>query len=71
MIEYTSEIGWRGILDEHGVTVYDEKGNRKMSSSSPAGNTAEWLKRLVDDMPDVIRELLEEQCKADAEDTDE
>jgi hypothetical protein len=67
MIEYTSEIGWHGVLDEHGVTVYDEKGNRKMGSSSPAGHTAEWLKEMVDELPDVIRELLEEQCKADAE----
>lgn len=67
MIEYTSANGWRGVLNEHGVTVYDEKGNRKMSSSSPAGHTAEWLKRLVDELPDVIRELLEEQCRADAE----
>ena len=67
MIEYTSEIGWRGVLNEHGVTVYDEKGNRKMSSSSPAGRTAEWLKKTVDELPDVIRELLEEQCRADAE----
>ena len=71
MIEYTSAIGWHGILNEHGVTVWDEKGNRKMSSASPAGHTPEWLKRLVDELPDVIRELLEEQCKADAEDTDE
>ena len=60
----------RGRRD-HGVTVYDEKGNRKMSSSSPAGHTAEWLKRLVDELPDVIRELLEEQCKADAEEDSE
>lgn len=67
MIEYTSEIGWRGVLNEHGVTVYDEKGNRKMSNSSPAGHTVEWLKRLVDELPDVIRELLEERCRADAE----
>lgn len=67
MIEYTSAIGWHGILNEHGVTVYDEKGNRKMSSSSPAGHTPEWLKKLVDELPDVIKELLEEQCREDAE----
>ena len=67
MIEYTSAIGWRGVLNEHGVTVYDEKGNRKMHAAHPAGNTAEWLKMLVDEMPDIIRELLEEQCRADAE----
>ena len=71
MIEYTSANGWHGILNKHGVTVYDEKGNRKMSSGSPAGRTPEWLKGLVDEMPDIIRELLEEQCRADAEDTDE
>ena len=67
MIEYTSEIGWRGVLDENGMTVYDERGRRKMHSAHPYGNTAEWLKRLVDEMPDIIRELLEEQCRADAE----
>jgi hypothetical protein len=67
MIEYTSEIGWHGILNEHGVTVWDEKDNRKMSSSSPAGHTPEWLKEMVDELPDAIRELLEEQCRADAE----
>lgn len=67
MIEYTSAIGWRGVLNEQGVTVYDEKGNRKMSSSNPAGHTAEWLKRLVDELPDLIRELVREKCIADAE----
>ena len=67
MIEYTSAIGWHGVLNEHGVTVYDERGRRKMHSAHPYGNTAEWLKGIVDELPDVIYELLEEQCKADAE----
>lgn len=29
MIEYTSEIGWRGVLNKHGVTVWDEKRKQK------------------------------------------
>ena len=58
---YHSVCGCLGAHNE----CKEEREEHDYYATTP--KAAEWLKRLVDELPDVIRELLEEQCRADAE----
>lgn len=67
MIEYKSPNGFRGTLKGREMTIYNDFGTECFHTSRASGYTFKYLKEMVDEMPDLIRELVKEKCIADAE----